>query len=90
MSSLLPEGIESLTDCPHHLADAISKGLLFLSFMEELPDDERPPRRIWLNPGKLKEHFAAVKKRREEKYGGSGNEIEDAKQNAAAKALIAE
>lgn len=90
MSRLFPEGISHVADMPYTLYEAVSKGLLFLGFQEELPDDERPPKSIWLDPTKLKEWFEAVKKRRDEKYGVDGKKpIEDPKDNAAAKGLIA-
>lgn len=65
--------------------------LQFLSWEENLDEDEMPPRSIWFNGRQLEEHFRAVKKRRKEKYGGDGDgpgEIEDPVQNAAAKGLI--
>lgn len=62
--------------------------LTFLSF-EELPEDEQPPKSIWLNGEKMREHFERVKKHRNEKYGGGGNSsIEDPVDNDAAKNLI--
>lgn len=79
MSVLFPEGIKHLGDLPHTLVDGITLGMQFLSFME-LPKDEQPPRRMWFDGDRLKEHFAAVEKRREEKYGTDKDkprEIED-------------
>lgn len=32
--------------------------------MENLPDDEMPKREIWLNPKKISDHFAYIRKRR--------------------------
>lgn len=90
MSSLFPEGITALGDLPHPLHDAIVTGLQFLNF-EELPRDERPSRSIYLKPDKLGEHFKAVEKRRDEKYGGqdgASRAIEDPVQNDAASMLI--
>lgn len=93
MSALFPEGIHSLGDLPHTLHDAIVTGLQFLRF-EELPADEAPPRSIYMDPKKLKAHFKAVDKRREEKFGtdkdGDSKEIEDPVQNDAARLLMAE
>lgn len=40
----------------------------FLGF-EELPKDERPDKVIWLKPKEMKEHFAAVERARDAKYG---------------------
>lgn len=88
VSSLFPPGITHLADVPHHLADAISKGLAFISF-DELPSDEKPPRKIWLDEELLSEWFDEVAKRREEKFNGESKEIDDPVSNEAAKALIA-
>lgn len=44
---------------------ALRQTLAFLSF-DEMPDDERPPRDIWLRPKKLKAHLDEVRRRREE------------------------
>lgn len=81
VSSLFPPGITQLADLPHHLGDAISKGLAFISF-DELPSDEKPPRKIWLDEEQLSEWFDQVAKRRDEKYGtDSSKEIDDPVQN---------
>lgn len=66
---------------PHTHIDAVVTGLTFLSWLE-LEKEEQPPRRIWFDGDRIKEHFKAVEKRREEKYGsGDGKpprgEIED-------------
>lgn len=86
---LLPEGIRTIADLPHSLHDAITVALRYLSW-EELPEDERPPRGIYVDGEKLKAHFTKVKKERDEKYGGKdgqSREIEDPVSNDAAKAL---
>jgi hypothetical protein len=89
VSSLFPEGITKLADLPFQLHDAIVLALQFLSF-EELPKDERPSRSIYLSNDKLKTHFEAVEKRREEQFKSDGpGEIEDPVQNQAASQLIA-
>lgn len=88
MSRLFPPGITHLADLPATLHEAISKGLAFVSF-DELPSDEKPPRKIWLDPERLDEWFVEVEKRRKEKYGVDGNkDIEDPVDNAAARGLI--
>lgn len=85
---LFPEGIEKLTDLPHTLFTAIQTALTFLSF-DELEEDERPPKRIWLDGEAMKDWFREVKRKRKEKYGGDGHQpIDDPVQNAAAKGLI--
>lgn len=87
LDDLLPPGV-GLNDCPFTIFDAIRLGGIFLAW-DELPADERPPRRIWLNGDALKGWFDMVNKRREEKYGGKGGgAIEDPVQNDAAKGLI--
>jgi hypothetical protein len=68
--------------------DAIRQALTFISFQENLEEDEMPSRAIWLDAEKLEEHFAAVKVRRKEKVSGSSSEIEDPVQNPAAKDLV--
>lgn len=59
---------------------------------EELPKDERPPRRIWLDGEDLTDWFKEVERRREEKYGSGssrgGSDIDDPVENDAARALI--
>jgi hypothetical protein len=87
VSSLFPEGITQLGDLPYSIHDAITVALQYLTF-EELPKDERPSRSIYLNTKALKEHFEAVEKRRDEKYGGEDKEIEDPVENDAAKLLM--
>jgi hypothetical protein len=85
---LFPPGITHLADLPATLHDAISKGLAFVSF-DELPSEERPPRKIWLDSERLDEWFTEVEKRRKEKYGVDGNkDIEDPVGNEAARGLI--
>lgn len=86
MSVLFPEGVKSIVDLPWMLFEAIVNGLQFLKF-EELPEDETPERSIWLDPERMSQHFRAVKKRREEKWGtekSNPREIEDPVENDAA------
>lgn len=88
LDDLLPTGVAGLNDCPYTIFDAIRLGDMFLGW-DELPKDERPPKRIWLDGEKLEEWFVMVNKRREEKYSGKGDRhIEDPVQNEAAKGLI--
>jgi hypothetical protein len=61
---------------------AILTGLRILSY-EEFPEDEQPPRRIWLNSDALDEHWKRVKARRKSKYGSEAEEPEgEAQENA--------
>lgn len=93
MSSLFPRGVTSLGDLPFTIHEAIMLGLQFLGF-EELPKEDRPDRAIWFDSDKIKAHFDAVEKRREEKYSydkdGHSKEIENPVENEAAKMLIAD
>jgi hypothetical protein len=85
---LLPEGIEDLRDCPHHIFEAIRIAMMILSF-DELDRDERPPRRIWLDADRLGEWFKEVERKRKEKYsGGRDRTIDDPVDNDAARSLI--
>lgn len=89
---LFPRWFNDLRDLPHTLFEAIRLAFLFLSW-DELPEDERPAKRIWLNAKALKDHFEAVKRKRarEMESGSSSNwsrEIEDPVENEAARGLI--
>lgn len=88
MEVLLPEGITTVADLPFHLFEATRTALVYLSWEENLPKDELPPRRIWDDPEKLDAHFKLIEKRRDEK--AKGKDIDDPVENEAAKALIAE
>lgn len=92
LNDLLPPGVDGLLDCPYTVFEAIRLGQIYLSF-DELPEDERPPKRIWLDADQITEWFSDVKRRREEKYSGGGRggwdkSIVDPVQNEAAKGLI--
>lgn len=90
MSLLLPSGVNGLADCPHTLHDAILQALHFLGF-EELPIEDRPPRKMWLDGKKLERWWTERTRAREERYGGAAapGEAEGPVQiNAAAEGLI--
>lgn len=70
VSTLLPEGVP-LSDAPHNLVSAIALTLRFLGF-EELPLDERPPKRIWLDGEALNAWWEEVERKRKAKYGIDG------------------
>jgi hypothetical protein len=56
---------------------------------DELEEQERPPRRIWLDNERLSEWFKEIKRKRNERYGGKGSgAIEDPVANDAARSLI--
>lgn len=86
MSALLPEGVTSVADAPYNLVNSITMGLGYLGFEEHSLED-RPPKRIWEDPEKLKAHWAAVRKRWKNEGGGE-EAIEDPIDNAAAAGLI--
>lgn len=95
MSLLYPEGVDHITDLPWTVHEAIRVGQIYLSFLENLPDDERPPREIWDDPEKLAAHKVEMDRKREEKYGGGrGDAAYDkpidgpVERNAAARDLV--
>lgn len=45
--------------------------------LEELPDDERPKRAIWLESDLMREHFRKVEQIRERKMKGEKDDWED-------------
>lgn len=73
ISSLFPPGITRLIDLPFTIHNAISSALSFLSY-EELPEDEQPPKRIWLDGKKMKAWWAEVKRLREAEMKGHGDQ----------------
>lgn len=79
---------------PYTLFEALRNGAIFAKF-QEMPEDESPPRNIWTNSELLGEHFEKVKRQRESRFKGGGNddiheEIEDGVDNDAASMLIDE
>jgi hypothetical protein len=86
---LFPPGVQNIRDLPWRWFEAIRLAMYFIGF-DELPDDERPPRRIWLDSEQLQSWFVQVKADRDRKYG-TGDKlgaIEDPKENAAAGSLV--
>jgi hypothetical protein len=73
ISSLYPHGIERAYDLPYTVHNAIMAALGFLSF-EELPEKERPPKRIWLNSDAMEEWWADVKAMRKAEMEGKGGD----------------
>ena len=49
---------------------AVNSALTVLSWFENLPEDEQPPRHIWWSDELLEEWFKDVRERRDKKYGG--------------------
>lgn len=85
---LFPPGISDIRDLPATHFDAIRTSLMFLGF-EEMPEDDAPPRNIWLDDEQLTAHFKRLKDRRkreaEPNGAQSGGEM---KQNALAKDMV--
>ncbi len=75
---MFPDGIEG---APHDLVYAVSEALTVLSWYENLPDDEHPPRHIWWSDQMLSEWFRNVKAKRNKESGptprSSYDEAED-------------
>lgn len=63
---MFPNGIE---DAPHDFVYAVSEALTVLSWFENLPDDEHPPRHIWWSEEMLSEWFRNVKRKRDKETG---------------------
>lgn len=72
ISSLFPPGITGVVDLPYTLHEAIRMALTFLSF-EQLPSDEQPPKKIWLDGDRMEAHWSAVTQAREDKAKGRGD-----------------
>lgn len=90
---LLPPGVSSVRDLPFTVFEAVREALTFISF-DELPEDERPPRRMWNDRRALSRWFRRVRAMRKQKYGGGDDDdawdkpIEDPVRNEAARDLI--
>lgn len=87
ISSLLPPGITRLTECPYTISNSILAALGFLSF-DELPEDERPPKRIWLDSKAMKAHWGEIKRLRKAKLDGHGDQGEMSKNALKDRLLI--
>lgn len=73
VSSLFPPGVHHIWDLPHPLFHAIRLALGWLKF-EELPEEERPPKSIWLDEERMNAWWAEVKRAREEKMKNPGSQ----------------
>jgi len=51
---------------------ALNHALTVISWFENLPQDEQPPRAIWHSAERVDSWFRDVEKKRSEKYGSSG------------------
>lgn len=91
VSALLPEGCDSLIDAPHPLVHLISSALTFLSWYENRPKKECPPRRIWLDGKALDQWWKDIEKDRERESDPDGpGEVQNPVKNEAAALLLVE
>ena len=60
---LFPPGCTDIRELPAQLFDAIHSSMMFLGF-EEMPEEDAPPKRIWLDNDALTTHFANLKAKR--------------------------
>jgi hypothetical protein len=86
IESLFPPGITRLIDLPFTIHNAIFAALGFLSF-DELPEEERPPERIWLDPDRMKAWWDDIKRARKAKAEGHGD-YSSMEKNALADQLL--
>lgn len=87
VSELFPPGTENVRDLPWRWFEAIRLAMFFISF-DELPEEERPPRKIWLDTEALESHFSALKAKREREAKGDKTLEGEPVQNKAARDLI--
>lgn len=90
IESLIPWWCDGIHDLPYPLFENLLLARIFISYEEQLPNEERPPKRIWLNTDALKEWFAEVDRKRERDMKGEGDKSIDgpSEKNAAAEDLI--
>ncbi len=75
ISSLFPDGIKRLWDLPYTLFNNIRLALIFLSWQENLPKKEVPPKKMWLDEEKLTMWWAEVEANREREAKGEGDTL---------------
>lgn len=63
--------------------------MAFLKF-QEMPDDEAPPKRIWLDGDAISEHFREVNRKMKAQYGNSDSsgEVSEERNGAASMLLV--
>jgi hypothetical protein len=84
---LFPPGVTDLLDVPHTIFRAIHHALDVLTWRENLlRGEEEPPKRIWLDPEKLREYFEDLDAARQRQDRSA--DIEDPVDNDAASLLI--
>jgi hypothetical protein len=86
---LFPPGITDIRELPAPHFDALRTSLMFLGF-EEMPEDEAPPKKIWLDGEALTKHFKWLKEKRKAEMNGNGSQeaSEPMKENSLAKQMI--
>lgn len=84
---LLPPWVADVRDLPYPLYEALRHAGMVISWEENLPEEEMPPKRIWTDMDALTEWFEDVKRKRDSQMRGD-KEIEDPRDNEAAGALI--
>jgi hypothetical protein len=76
LNQVYPEGC-TVETVPHDLHSAFDHALRILSWQENLPSDEMPPRWMWPLDWEIDQHFKVVDARRKEKYGGNTSDSTD-------------
>ena len=86
---LFPPGCSDIRELPAQLFDAIRTSLMFLGF-EEMPEEDSPPKRIWLDNDALTAHFAQLKAKRKAEMDPKASTVPDTpmEQNTLAKDMI--
>lgn len=87
VSELFPPGVENIRDLPWRWFEAIRMAMFFLSF-DELVEEERPPKKIWLDTEAIESHFAMLKEKHKREAKGDTTLEGESVQNKAAKALV--
>jgi hypothetical protein len=77
--------VRDLHDCPYTLFAAIRRAMFYLSF-DELPKEERPPKRIWDDDEAIEEWFAAIERKR--KRDMTTPQVDDPVQNELTKDFV--
>lgn len=86
---LLPPGVSDIREMPAPHFDLVRRSLMFLGF-EEMPEEDRPPKKIWLDDEALMSHFVRLKEKRKEetKSNSTTQSSEPMKENSLAKQMI--
>lgn len=62
-----------ISEAPYDLVTAVNFALSVISWHENLPQEEVPPRHLWWSEDLLEEWFQGVRERRKEKTEGGKN-----------------